>query len=121
MGRAADVCQIAPRDNSGSNDGGDPEVQVTRQVAVALHWPQRGIRAQSGTSSEGAACRLTAAWRSPIGSDLEPARLETAGGVPRDLASKPTTSRSDKESWDFDGNEQDFGEEKNPPKPHANP
>jgi hypothetical protein len=53
--------------------------------------------------------------------DLEPARLKTAGEVPQDLASKPTTSRPDEESWDFDGNEQDFGEEKNPPKPHANP
>jgi hypothetical protein len=52
---------------------------------------------------------------------MEPACLETAGGVPRYLSSKPATSRSDKESWDFDRNEQDFGEEKNPPKPHANP
>jgi hypothetical protein len=31
------------------------------------------------------------------------------------------TSRPDEESWDFDGNKQDFGEEKNPLKPHANP
>jgi hypothetical protein len=30
-------------------------------------------------------------------------------------------SRPDKESWDFDGKKQDFGEEKNPPKPHADP
>jgi hypothetical protein len=30
-------------------------------------------------------------------------------------------SRPDKESWDFDGNKQDFSEEKNPPKPHADP
>jgi hypothetical protein len=37
------------------------------------------------------------------------------------LASKPTISRPDKESWDFDENEQDFGKEKNPLKPHANP
>jgi hypothetical protein len=34
-----------------------------------------------------------------------------AGGVLRDLASKTATSRPDKESWDFDGNKQDFGEE----------
>jgi hypothetical protein len=27
---------------------------------------------------------------------------------------------SSEESWDFDGNEQDFGEERNPLKPHAN-
>jgi hypothetical protein len=37
------------------------------------------------------------------------------------LASRPTVFEPDKESWDFDGNEQHFGEEKNPPKPHANP
>jgi hypothetical protein len=26
-----------------------------------------------------------------------------------------------KRSWDFDEDEQDFGEKKNPPKPHASP
>jgi hypothetical protein len=50
---------------------------------------------------------------------LESVRPETAGDTPRDLTSRAATSRSDEESWDFDGNEQDFGEEKNPPKPHA--
>jgi hypothetical protein len=30
-------------------------------------------------------------------------------------------SRPDEESWDFTGNKQDFGKEKNPLKPHANP
>jgi hypothetical protein len=44
-----------------------------------------------------------------------------AEGVPHDLASKSATSRPDGESWDFDEDAQDFGEEKNPPKPHANP
>jgi hypothetical protein len=44
-----------------------------------------------------------------------------AGAAPRVLALRPTASRPDKESWDFDRNEQDFGEEKNPLKPHANP
>jgi hypothetical protein len=33
----------------------------------------------------------------------------------------PTTSRPDGKSWDFDESEQDFGEKKNPPEPHANP
>jgi hypothetical protein len=61
------------------------------------------------------------ARQSLTGSDLEPTHLEMARGVPRDLASKPATSRPDEESWDFDGSEQDFGMEKNPPKPHANP
>jgi hypothetical protein len=31
------------------------------------------------------------------------------------------TSRLNEESWDFDGNKQDFGEKKNSPKSHANP
>jgi hypothetical protein len=53
MGRATDVCQTAPHDNSGSYDGGDPEVQVTRQVTVALHWPRHGIRTRNDTSSKG--------------------------------------------------------------------
>jgi hypothetical protein len=65
--------------------------------------------------------RHAAAEQPPAGSNLEPARLETAGGVPCNLASKPATSRPYKESWDFDEDEEDFGEKKNPPKPHANP
>jgi hypothetical protein len=30
-------------------------------------------------------------------------------------------SGPEQESWDFDEDKQDFGEKKNPPKPHANP
>jgi hypothetical protein len=112
---------VRPHDNSGSYYGGDSEVKMTRQVTNALRRPQRGIRARSGTSPNGAAYRLAIARQPPARSDLEPAHLETAGGVPRDLASKPATSRPDEESWDFDRNEPAFGEEKNPPKPHANP
>jgi hypothetical protein len=52
---------------------------------------------------------------------LELARPETAREAPRDLTSTSITSRLDNGSWDFDGNEQDFGEERNPLKPHANP
>jgi hypothetical protein len=44
-----------------------------------------------------------------------------ARAVLHDSALKPTISRPDGDSWDFDENEQDFGEEKNPLKPHANP
>jgi hypothetical protein len=62
--------------------------------------------------------RLTAAQRSPAGLVLEPAHPEAAGEAPRDLTSRTLTSRPDNGSWDFDGNEQDFGEERNPPKPH---
>jgi hypothetical protein len=118
---AADACQSTPHDDLGSYCGGDSEVKMTRQDTVALRRPQRGIRARSGTSSKGAAYHLATARQPPAESNLELARLETAGGVPRDLASKPATSRPDEESWDFDGSEQDFSEEKNPLKPHANP
>jgi hypothetical protein len=74
-----------------------------------------------GSKSQGAGQRRTAAWRSLAGSVSEPARPETAGNTPQDLTSRLMASRPDKESWDFDGNKQDFGKEKNLPKPHANP
>jgi hypothetical protein len=51
MGRAADACQSAPHDDSGSYGGGS-KVQATRHNTTALRRPQRGIRTQSGTSSE---------------------------------------------------------------------
>jgi hypothetical protein len=76
-----------------------------------------GARPKAAQVSRG---EHTGSWP-PAGLSLEPVRLEMAGGVPRDLASKPATSRPDKESWDFDKNKQDFGEEKNPPKLHASP
>jgi hypothetical protein len=117
MGHDADVCQSAPHDDWGSYDGGDSEVKTTRPAIGALRRSWRGIKTRSATSSEGAACRLVTTRRPPAGLNLEPARLEAAGGVPRNLSSKPATSRPGKESWDFYGNEQDFGEEKNPPKP----
>jgi hypothetical protein len=31
------------------------------------------------------------------------------------------STKPGKRSWDFDEDEQDFGEKKNPPKPHASP
>jgi hypothetical protein len=62
-----------------------------------------------------------AAWRSPAGSVSEPARPETAGNTSQDLTSRPIAFESNKESWDFDEDEQDFGEKRNPPKLHAIP
>jgi hypothetical protein len=122
MGHVADMCQSIPHYDSGSYDGGDSKVKMTRLATGALRRPQRRIKTRSSTSSKEAAHRLTAAslWP-PAGLSLEPVRLETARGIPRDLSSKPATSRPDGESWDFGENEQDFGEEKNLPKPHANP
>jgi hypothetical protein len=62
-----------------------------------------------------------AAWRSPAGSVSEPVRPEAASNTPQDLTSRPDTYESNRESWDFDEDEEDFGEKRNPPKPHASP
>jgi hypothetical protein len=104
MGHVADVYQSTPHDDSGSYDGGDSEVKTTRLATGALHRPQRGIKTRSGTSSQGVAHRLAAARRPPAGLNPEPACLEMAGGVPRYSASNQQLQ--DRESWDFDGNEQ---------------
>jgi hypothetical protein len=111
MGHVADVCQSAPHDDSGSYDGGDSEVKMTRLATATLHRLQRRDGTRSGTSSKEAASQFATARQPPVGSNLEPARLETAGGVLRNLASKSATSRPDQESWDFDGNKRDFSEE----------
>jgi hypothetical protein len=103
MGHITDASLISSRDVFW-NHYGDRRVKVTRQDATTLRWLRRRDGTRSGTSSKGAAHRLATARQPLAGSDLEPAHLETAGGVPRDLASKPATSRPDKESWDFDGN-----------------
>jgi hypothetical protein len=62
-----------------------------------------------GSKSQGAGQRRTAAWRSP------------AGSVPQDLTSRPIASESNNLPWDFDEDEQDFSEKRNPPKPHDSP
>jgi hypothetical protein len=102
MGRITDVGLALPHDVLW-NHCRDRRVQVIRKVTGAPRRPQRGIRARSGTSSKGVAYRLATARQPPAGSDLEPAHLETAEGVPCDLTSRPTTSRPNEESWDFDG------------------
>jgi hypothetical protein len=109
MGHVTDVYQSASHDDSGSYDGGDSEVKMTRLATAALRRPWRRDGPQSGTSSKEAASQLVTTKQPLAGLDLELACLETAGGVPCDLASKPATSRPDKESWDFDENKRDFG------------
>jgi hypothetical protein len=52
MGRITDIGLVSPHDVLWNNYG-DRRVQVTRRDTVALRWPQRGIRTQSGTSSKG--------------------------------------------------------------------
>jgi hypothetical protein len=95
MGHITDASLISSRDVLW-NHYGDRRVKVTRQVTGALRLPQRGIKTQRGTSSKGAAYRLTTAKQPLAGSNLEPAHLEMARGVPRNLASKPATSGPDK-------------------------
>jgi hypothetical protein len=68
---------------------------MTRQDNAALHRPQRGIKTRSGTSSKGAAYRLVTTRRLPAGLNPKLACLKTAGGAPRDLATKLATSRLD--------------------------
>jgi hypothetical protein len=52
---------------------------------------------------------------------LGPAHPETAGKIPQGSASTTRPTKSNRRSWDFDEDEQDFSEKKNPPKPHASP
>jgi hypothetical protein len=63
---------------------------------------------------------MPARGRQP-GRTLEPARLETARRTPQDSTSMLRATKPDQKSWDFDKDEQDFGEKRNPPKPHASP
>jgi hypothetical protein len=52
---------------------------------------------------------------------LEPVRPETARKTPQGPASTTKSTKSNRRSWDFDEDEQDLGEKRNPPKPHASP
>jgi hypothetical protein len=52
MGHNADAYQSAPHDDSGSYDGGDSEVKMTRLVTGALRRPRRKDGIRSGTSSK---------------------------------------------------------------------
>jgi hypothetical protein len=63
LGHVADTCQITSHDDSGSYDGGDSEVKMTRLAADALRRPPRGNKTRSGASSQETARRLAAASR----------------------------------------------------------
>jgi hypothetical protein len=67
-----------------------------------------------------AGSRLTGS-RSPAGPPPEPAHPEADRGTPQDLTLVIGATKPDQKSWDFDEDEQDFGEKKNLPKPHASP
>jgi hypothetical protein len=70
MGHIADVCQSTPHDDSGSYDGGDSEVKMTRLATGALRRPQRRSKTRSDTSSKEAARRLTAAGQVKPGAGM---------------------------------------------------
>jgi hypothetical protein len=70
MRHVADTCQITSHDDSGSYDGGDSEVKMTRPVTGALCRPQRRSKTRSGASPKEAAHRLAnrrepASWIGP--------------------------------------------------------
>jgi hypothetical protein len=70
MGRATDICQPTSHDDSGSYDGGDSEVKMTRLATGTLCRPPRGNKTRGGTSSKKAAHRLAAASRVASGTGL---------------------------------------------------
>jgi hypothetical protein len=57
----------------------------------------------------------------PAGSHLEPARPETVRRTLRNVTSRTRATEPGQKSWDFDESKQDFGKERNPPKPHDSP
>jgi hypothetical protein len=117
MGHVADIRQPTSHDDSGSYGGGDSEVKMTRLATGALRRPPRGNETRGGASSQEA----HAGSRPLAGPHLR-------AGSPRDgweNSVRPDlgdwSNQAGPESWDFDEGEQDFGEKRNPPKPHVSP
>jgi hypothetical protein len=83
MGHVADVCQSTPHDDSGSYDGGDSKVKMTRLATGALRRPQRRSKTRSGTSSKEAAHWLATAGRvkSGAGTSRDGRRNSTGPGL----------------------------------------
>jgi hypothetical protein len=63
MGHVADARQPTSHDDSGSYDGGDSEVKMTRPATGALRRLPRGNKTRSGANSQEAARWLAAASR----------------------------------------------------------
>jgi hypothetical protein len=115
IGRVADVRRPTPHGDSRSYDKGNSEVKVTRLVTGTLSRPLRGNKIRSGASSQEASRRLgVRRFRGP-----QPGHHQSRF-VPR-RPEELRETRLSRRSWDFDKDEQDFGEKKNPPKPHASP
>jgi hypothetical protein len=92
MGHVADASLTPSRDVYGNHYGGRRVKATGRdsghwRTAPAAAWKQDPKRHKSQGGSPGS--------QPPVGLSPELERLETAGGVPRDLASKSATSRPD--------------------------
>jgi hypothetical protein len=103
-GRDADARRATPRDVSRSYYG-DRKVQATGRYAAVSRPVAAWVQDPKRFKFRRAGRRLAAAEQPKAGPVLEPARPETAGSTPRDLAIRATTSKPDEESWDFDGRE----------------
>jgi hypothetical protein len=115
MGRVTDVCRPTPHDDSRSYGEGDSKVKVTRLVTGTLCRPLRGNKIQRGASSQEASRRLVVRrFRGP-----QPGHHQSRF-IPR-RPEELRETRLSRRSWDSDKDEQDFGEKRNPPKPHASP
>jgi hypothetical protein len=116
MGRVTDASPVLSHDVCRNHCDGR-RVKMTRLATDTLRRPPRGNKTRSGAISK----RQRTGSRPPAGSYLEPARAEMAGGALRDATSRTGATEPDQKSWDFDEDRQDFGEKRNPPKPHASP
>jgi hypothetical protein len=115
MGHDVDDRRPAPYDDSGSYGDDDSKAKVTRPATGALHQPQRGNEIRSSASSQEASRRLVVRhFRGP-----QPGHHQSRS-IPR-RPEELREARLSRRSWDFDEDEQDFGEKRNPPKPHASP
>jgi hypothetical protein len=117
MGRVADAIPVSLHDVYRNHRDGR-RVKVTRRAIHYFRTAPAGVWEQDPKRHKFQGGSTPARGRQP-GRILELARPETAGRTPRDLTSR--TRATEPESWDFDESEQDFGEKRNPPKPHASP
>jgi hypothetical protein len=117
MGHVADVRQPTSHDDSVSYDGVDSEVKGQDWPLARCAGHRVGARPEAAQVPR----RRHAGPRPPAGPPPEPVRPETAGETPQGPASTTRATKPDQKSWNFNESEQDFGEKKNPPKPHASP
>jgi hypothetical protein len=104
MGHITDIRSATPHDVS-RNHYGARRVQAIGRYAAALRPVAAWAQTPKRFKFRGAGRRLAAAKQPKAGPVLEPARPEKAGDTPQSLTSRPTISKPDEGSWDFDGRE----------------